>query len=65
MADMNVNPQAMGVVVGMDMQPPYSVYVDGLEVAQHKSESEASALYNQLAGRTETSISASSRVLAA
>ena len=43
---------AKGCVVGMDMKAPFSVYVDGVEVAQHENEHEASLLYNRLLGRT-------------
>lgn len=52
MAEMNVNPQTPRKVVGMDMRAPYGVYLDGVEVAQHNTESEAAALFNRLAGRT-------------
>ncbi len=38
--------------IGMDMCAPYGVYVDGVEIAQHSTESEAAALFNRLAGRT-------------
>ena len=37
--------------IGMDMVPPYAVYVDGDEVAEFETEREAGDLFNQLAGR--------------
>lgn len=37
--------------VGMDMVPPYGVYVDGVQVAQCDTESEASAYYSRFAVR--------------
>lgn len=58
MAEMNVNPQTLRKVVGMDMCAPYGVYVDGVEIARHKTESEAAALFNRLAGRTLPSLDA-------
>lgn len=39
--------------VGMDTVPPYAVYVDGVEVARHNSESEAARHFDQLAGREQ------------
>ncbi|MDT7514558.1 hypothetical protein [Rhodoferax mekongensis] len=61
---MNVTPQTTRKVVGMDMRAPYGVYVDGVEVARHNSESEAAALFNRLAGRTLPSIDAMSAATA-
>lgn len=37
----------------MDTVPPYAVYVDGVEVARHASESEAARHFDQLAGREQ------------
>ena len=38
-------------IVGMDMTHPFGVYLDGVQVAEYDSESEASEHYNRLAGR--------------
>lgn len=38
--------------VGMDMEPPYSVYLDGDVVATFSTEQEACELFNKLAGRS-------------
>ena len=37
--------------VGMDMEPPYGVYLDGVQVAEYTSEREASEHFNSLTGR--------------
>lgn len=37
--------------VGMDMVPPYGVYLDGVQVAQYDTESEARAQYSRFAVR--------------
>ena len=60
MADVTGKLQAVGRVIGMDMRPPYGVYVDGVEVARHKTESEAGALFDQLAGRVHPNAGANS-----
>ena len=36
--------------IGMDMVPPYAVYVDGDEVAVFETEREAGELFNKLTG---------------
>lgn len=37
--------------IGMDMAPPYGVYVDGSCVAEYVTEEAASRHFNQLCGR--------------
>lgn len=37
--------------IGMDMVPPYGVYLDGVQVAQYDTESEARAHYSRFAVR--------------
>lgn len=37
--------------VGMDMLPPYAVYLNGEVVATHANEQAANELFNKLAGR--------------
>ena len=51
MADTNDSVLLRPNTVGMDMEPPYAVYVDGVEVARFDSEREASQHFNQLTGR--------------
>lgn len=46
--------------VGMDMVPPYRVYLDGVQLAEYTSEREASAHYDRLAGRTDNTASTQS-----
>lgn len=40
--------------VGMDMVPPYAVYLNGEVVATHDSERAAGELFNKLTGRPAT-----------
>jgi hypothetical protein len=37
--------------IGMDMVPPYGVYLDGVQVAQYDTESEARVHYGRFAVR--------------
>lgn len=48
---MSTTTPKQAATVGMDMVPPYAVYIDGKEVARHATECEARALCNELAGR--------------
>jgi len=48
MADPTVTTLPAGKSIGMDMVPPFAVYVDGQKVAEHATEEEADALYTQL-----------------
>jgi len=43
--------------IGMDMVPPYSVYIDGNCVAEYDTEEEASKHFNRLRARPSTTIS--------
>lgn len=51
MADTNDSVLLRPNTVGMDMAPPYAVYVDGFEIARYDSEREASKHFNLLTGR--------------
>lgn len=52
MAETNGTELKKRKTVGMDMTPPYSVYVDGEAVATLSTEQEACELFNKLAGRS-------------
>lgn len=51
MADTNGSAVLNPGTVGMDMVPPYAVYLNGEVVATHDSEHAANELFNKLAGR--------------
>lgn len=48
MTDSTVTTPPARKSIGMDMIPPYTVYVDGAPVATHATEEEADELYAQL-----------------
>lgn len=52
MAETDGNGKSRNQIIGMDMRPPYGVYVDHKQVAEFHSESEAQTLYDALTGRT-------------
>ena len=51
MAEMNGTVLRNPDTVGMDMVPPYAVYLNGEMVATHDSERAAGDLFNKLTGR--------------
>jgi len=51
MADQTVTTPPATKSIGMDMVPPFAVYVDGQKVAEHATEAEADDLYAQLRAR--------------
>ena len=52
MANGNATGSVKRATVGMDMVPPYNVYVDGAQIAKYENESDAREHFNRLAGRS-------------
>ena len=52
MAEVNGTGSKLRKTVGMDLMPPYTVYVDGEPVATFNTEQDACELFDKFAGRS-------------